>query len=120
MSEEVTALVDVLITKMERMDSDIDTLKEQNTILKGMVSNPEALLKQAGFVKAVTPATSDVWGDPLRGERDEVIEKAAIAIDGVMVNNMPEDNAQWHDMGWDEIHAMAEQAAQAEGRPVVV
>ena len=65
MSEEVTALVDVLITKMERMDSDIDTLKEQNTILKGMVSNPEALLKQAGFVKAVTPATSDVWGDPL-------------------------------------------------------
>ena len=113
MSEEVTALVDVLITKMERMDSDIDTLK-------GMVSNPEALLKQAGFVKAVTPATSDVWGDPLRGDRDEVIEKAAIAIDGVMVNNMPEDNAQWHEMGWDDIHAMAEQAAQAEGRPVDV
>ena len=57
----------------------------------------------------MTPATSD--GDP--SEEDEVIEKAAIAIDGVMVNNMPEDNAQWHDMV-DKIHAMAEQAAQAE------
>ena len=121
MSEEVTALVDVLITKMERMDGDIDVLKEQNSILKSMVSNPESLLKQAGFIKAVTPATSDVWGDPLRGERNEVIEKAAIAIDGVMVGgDMPTDNADWHEMGWDEIHAMANEAAQAEGRPVDV
>ena len=118
MSEEVTALVDVLITKMERMDSDIDALKEQNLVLKGMVSNPESLLKQPGFVKAVTPATSDVWGDPLRGERNEVIEKAAIAIDGVMVNGMPQDNADWHEMDWESIHAMANEAAQAEGRPV--
>jgi len=118
MSEEVTALVDVLITKMERMDGDIDLLKEQNSILKSMVSNPESLLKQAGFIKAVTPATSDVWGDPLRGERNEVIEKAAIAIDGVMVGGMPESNADWHEMDWESIHAMANDAAVTEGRPV--
>jgi len=118
MSEEVTALVDVLITKMERMDGDIDVLKEQNSILKSMVSNPESLLKQAGFIKAVTPATSDVWGDPLRGERNEVIEKAAIAIDGVMVGGMPESNADWHEMDWESIHAMANDAAVTEGRPV--
>ena len=52
---------------------------------------------------------------------NEVIEKAAIAIDGVMVTgDMPENNADWHEMGWDEIHAMANEAAQAEGRPVDV
>tara|TARA_R100000152_G_C6777395_1_gene207225 strand:- start:1087 stop:1443 length:357 start_codon:yes stop_codon:yes gene_type:complete len=116
MSDDVNTLVGALITKMERMDSDIDILKAQNVILKGMVDNPETLLKQAGFIKATTPATEDVWGDPLRGERNEVIEKAAIAIDGVMV--MPESNADWHEMDWDEIHAMANDAAQAEGRPV--
>jgi hypothetical protein len=116
MSDDVNTLVGALITKMERMDSDIDILKEQNVILKGMVNNPETLLKQAGFIKTTTPATEDVWGDPLRGERNEVIEKAAIAIDGVMV--MPDSNADWHEMGWDDIHAMANEAAVVEGRPV--
>lgn len=120
MSDEVTALVDALITKMERMDGDIGSLKEQNMELRKMVSNPGHLLQKAGFVRFDTPSTEDVWGDPLRGDRNEVIEKAAIAIDGVMVNNMPEDNAQWHEMGWDEIHAMANEAAQVEGRPVDV
>ena len=103
MSEEVTSLMDDLITKMERMDGDIDSLRAQNMQLRKMVSDPDTMLLKSGFVKATTPATADVWGDPLRGERNEVIEKAAIAIDGVMVNNMPEDNAGWHEMGWDEM-----------------
>jgi len=115
MTDDVTNLVDALITKMERMDGDIDMLQAQNLELRKMVSNPGSLLQRAGFVKAVTPATNDVWGDPLRGERNEVIEKAAIAIDGVL---MPNTNADWHEMEWDEIHAMAEGAAVAEGRPV--
>ena len=121
MSSDVTTLVDALITKMERMDGDIGALQAQNLELRKMVSNPDALLQKAGFVKFGTPSTEDVWGDPLRGERNEVIEKAAIAIDGVMVTgDMPENNADWHEMGWDEIHAMANEAAQAEGRPVDV
>tara|TARA_R100000008_G_scaffold86522_1_gene79960 strand:- start:1160 stop:1519 length:360 start_codon:yes stop_codon:yes gene_type:complete len=117
MSEEVTTLVDALITKMERMDGDIGVLKEQNIELRKMVSNPGMLLQKAGYVKASTPETEDVWGDPLRGDRNEVIEKAAIMVDGIMVEP-PTNNQDWHDMGWDEIHAMAEQAAVAEGRPV--
>ena len=116
MSEEVTNLMDALITKMERMDGDIDSLRAQNLELRKMVSDPDTMLLKSGFVKASTPHTDDVWGDPLRGERNEVIEKAAIAIDGVMV--MPESNADWHEMGWDEIHAMANEAAISEGRPV--
>ena len=119
MSNDVTTLVDALITKMERMDGDIGALQAQNMELRKMVSNPDSLLQKAGFVKFGTPSTEDVWGDPLRGERNEVIEKAAIAIDGVMVaGEMPTENADWHEMGWDEIHAMANEAAQAEGRPV--
>ena len=117
MSDDVTNLVDALISKMERMDGDIDTLKAQNQELRKMVSNPSALLQKAGYVSTSTPASEDVWGDPLRGERNEVIEKASVMIDGIMVDP-PTNNAEWHNMGWDEIHTMAESAAVAEGRPV--
>ena len=117
MSDDVTNLVDALITKMERMDGDIGILQEQNLELKKMISNPGSLLRKAGYVRASTPATEDVWGDPLRGDRNAVIEKAAIMVDGILVEP-PVDNADWHDMGWEEIHAMAESAAVAEGRPV--
>ena len=117
MSDDVTNLVDALITKMERMDGDIGILQEQNLELKKMISNPGSLLRKAGDVRASTPATEDVWGDPLRGDRNAVIEKAAIMVDGILVGP-PVDNADWHDMGWEEIHAMAESAAVAEGRPV--
>ena len=118
MTNDVSDLVDALITKMERMDGDIGSLKQQNQELRKMVSSPDYLLQKSGFVKFGTPASEDVWGDPLRGDRNDVIEKAAIAIDGVMVNNMPDANAEWHEMNWDQIHAMANEAAQVEGRPV--
>ena len=39
MSEEVTNLMDALITKMERMDGDIDALRAQNQELRKMVSD---------------------------------------------------------------------------------
>ena len=117
MSNDVNTLVDALITKMERMDGDIHILREQNVELHKMLNNPSTILQKAGYVRTDTPATEDVWGDPLRGERNEVIEKAAIAIDGVLVQP-PSSNQEWHDMGWEEIHAMAESAAVAEGRPV--
>ena len=117
MANDVTNLVDALITKMERMDGDIGILQEQNIELRKMISNPANLLQKAGYVRTSTPATEDVWGDPLRGDRNEVIEKAAIMVDGIMVDP-PSNNQDWHDMGWDEIHAMAETAAVAEGRPV--
>jgi len=117
MVNDVTTLVDALITKMERMDGDIDILREQNLELRKMMADPGALLLKAGYITTSTPATEDVWGDPLRGDRNAVIEKAAVMIDGIIVTP-PVDNQDWHDMGWDKIHAMAEQAAVAEGRPV--
>lgn len=109
-SEQTDAMIlmKALISKMESMDAEITSMRKS-------MDTPELLLKRAGFVRANTPANEDVWGDPLRGDRDDVISKAAAAIDDVGMS-MPESNEEWHDMSWDEIHAMANTAAEAEGR----
>ena len=113
MGEEADAMVlmKALISKMEAMDAELGMLRKQ-------VSNPQAMLRKSGFVKAITPATEDVWGDPLRGERDDVISKAAQEINESMGIPMPDTNEDWHDMSWDDIHAMANVAAETEGRRV--
>jgi hypothetical protein len=113
MSDDVMVLVNTLISKMESMDGDIHQLREQNHELKKAMSDPSILLKRAGFVRAQTPASEDVWGDPLRGDRDDVIVKG----DGASIT-MPTTNEEWHEMEWDDIHAMAEEAAAIEGRNV--
>jgi len=107
---DAMTLMKALISKMEAMDSEIIAMRKS-------MHTPELLLKRAGFVRANTPANEDVWGDPLRGDRDDVISKAANAIDESGMN-MPSSNEEWHEMDWDEIHAMANTAAQAEGRRV--
>ena len=107
---DAMTLMKALISKMEAMDSEI-------TAMRKSMNTPELLLKRAGFVRANTPANEDVWGDPLRGDRDDVISKAAAAIDDVGII-MPESNEAWHEMSWDDIHAMANEAAQVEGRRI--
>ena len=67
-------LMKALISKMESMDAELSSMRKS-------MDTPELLLKRAGFVRANTPANQDVWGDPLRGDRDTVISKAAAAID---------------------------------------
>lgn len=111
-SEQTDAMIlmKALISKMESMDAEITSMRKS-------MDTPELLLKRAGFVRANTPANEDVWGDPLRGDRDDVISKAAAAIDDIGMS-MPESNEEWHDMSWDEIHAMANTAAEAEGRRI--
>jgi len=109
---DAMALMKALIGKMEAMDAELGMLRKQ-------VSNPHTMLRKSGFVKAVTPASEDVWGDPLRGERNEVISKANDEVSESMTGmNMPNTNEEWHDMSWDEIHAMANTAAEAEGRRI--
>ena len=103
-------LMKALISKMESMDAEIASMRKS-------MDTPELLLKRAGFVRANTPANEDVWGDPLRGDRDDVISKAAAAIDDAGMS-MPNSNEEWHDMSWDDIHAMANTAAEAEGRRI--
>lgn len=103
-------LMKTLISKMESMDAELSSMRKS-------MNTPELLLKRAGFVRANTPANQDVWGDPLRGDRDTVISKAAAAIDDAGMS-MPDSNEEWHEMSWDEIHKMADEAAQAEGRRI--
>ena len=113
MAEEADAmmLMKALIGKMEAMDAELRMVRKQ-------VSNPQTMLRKSGFVKAVTPASEDVWGDPLRGGRDEVISKAAGSRSEAMGTPMPDTNEDWHEMSWDAIHEMANTAAEAEGRRV--
>ena len=108
MSDDVTTLVSALITKMERMDAQIDVLRKE-------VANPDIILKRAGLVHARSPTATDVWGDPLRGDIDEVITKAVGEV-GDSPITMPNTNEEWKEMSWDDIHVMAEQAAGTEGR----
>ena len=112
MSEETDAmtLMKALIGKLESMAAEIISMRKS-------MNTPELLLKRAGFVRAKTPANEDVWGDPLRGDRDDVISKAAAAIDAAGMS-MPSSNEEWHDMSWEEIHAMANTAAEVEGRRI--
>ena len=111
MAEDTDAMVLMkALIKNGSMDAEITSMRKS-------IHTPELLLKRAGFVRAKTPANEDVWGDPLRGDRDDVISKAAAAIDDAGMS-MPDSNEEWHDMSWEEIHAMADTAAQVEGRRI--
>ena len=42
-------LMGVLITKMENMDNDLESLKQENVRLRKMVSNPSIMLKKSHY-----------------------------------------------------------------------
>jgi len=98
----VMRLMNALITKMERMDSEMHEMRSD-------LRDPRSLLKRAGYVRSHSPSVNDVWGDPLRGNRGDTIEKAG---DGTEIDVMalPATNEEWHDMSWEDIHALAETA----------
>tara|TARA_R110002020_G_scaffold118792_6_gene271403 strand:- start:37012 stop:37383 length:372 start_codon:yes stop_codon:yes gene_type:complete len=98
-------LMKALIGKMERMDSDLGQIRKENQQLRRILRDPSALLKRAGFVQTTTPSVEDVWGDPLRG--DGAIVKG---IDGESLFEVPENNQDYYEMEWAEIHDLANQA----------
>ena len=104
----VMRLMNALITKMETMDSQMHSMRAD-------LRNPDTLLKRAGFVRMQSPSVDDVWGDPLRGDRSGVIEKAG---DGSEIDtvNLPSSNEEWHDMDWGDIHALADSAGAPKDR----
>lgn len=98
-------LMGVLISKMESMDNDLQSLKTQNAKLRKMVSNPVSMLKKAGFVHARTNAPSDVMADEFRGDGSELLK----GVEGNEIS-IPSNNAAFHEMDWGDIHALASQA----------
>ena len=98
-------LMKALIGKMERMDTDLGQIRKENHQLRRILRDPSALLKRAGFVRSETPKVEDVWGDPLRG--DGAIVKG---VDEDSFFEVPENNQDYYDMDWSEIHSLANQA----------
>lgn len=98
-------LIEVLIQKMESMDATIETLKIENELIKQNIVNPSGLLKKMGFVPMVTPIAEDVRDDIFRGGGDNILK--AIDENGLEI---PGTNEEFHNMKWEEIHALAESA----------
>lgn len=96
-------LMNTLISKMESMDGDLQSLKVENAALRKAISNPTNFLKKAGFVSAMTPLSEDVEVDAFRAHDDAIIK-----------GHDEFSNADIHKMSWDEIHDMAQQAKSTE------
>ena len=95
-------LMNVLITKMEDMDGNINALREENIRLRKMVSNPTHMLKKMGLVRATTPFTEDIINDPFRNDMNT---SSIMKGDNTSV---PLTNEAFHDLSWDDIHEMAQ------------
>ena len=102
-------LMGALISKMENMDAGLQVLKAENQELKRLMRNPAPLLKRAGFVSASTHRPTDVLDDGFRGDVEDFILKGENGED----ISMPTNNADFHNMEWADIHALAEQAKDA-------
>ena len=107
MSDEAPEqLMNALISKMETMDADIQSIRAENQILKRAIDNPQLILRKAGFVPYGTPLSEDVEVDAFRGDL------STISADGNSIIKEDPDkfsNTEIHEMSWDEIHDMADQ-----------
>ena len=106
MSEEVSPterLMNTLISKMESMDSDLQSLKHENALLRKAIRDPTSLFRKAGYVSAMTPLSEDVEVDAFRAADDAIIK-----------GHSDFSNTEIHQMSWEEIHEMAEQAKSTE------
>ena len=99
-SNTAEKLMGALISKMENMDSDLQQLKQENMNLRKAVADP---MKKAGFVVSKTQRPSGMIEDDFRPIGDDMVMKG----DGLA---MPNSNAEFHDMEWSDIHALADQA----------
>ena len=102
-------LMNVLITKMESMDSNLNVLKIENQRLQAIVNNPQAMLKKMGLVRTTTPLAEDARDDPFRG--DMMFEDNILKGEH---SSLPRTNEEFHEMSWDEIHDLASTAKDNE------
>ena len=108
-SDNAEHLMNVLITKMESMDSNLNVLKIENQRLQAIVNNPQAMLKKMGLVRTTTPLAEDARDDPFRG--DMMFEDNILKGEH---SSLPLTNEEFHEMSWDEIHHLASTAKDNE------
>ena len=105
-SDNAEKLMGVLINKMEIMDTNLNVIKAENAALKKLINNPQALLRKMGLVNVTTPFTEDLQVDPFRGDMD--------LSTGIMKSNKQNvtsiSNEEMHNMSWEDIHDMANDA----------
>lgn len=99
-------LMGALISKMENMDSDLRTLKQENLNLRKAIADPMNMLRKAGFVMSRTETPTGIPQDDFRPIGDDML------IKGTDID-MPSTNEEFHQMEWAEIHALAESAKSA-------
>ena len=99
-------LMGALISKMENMDSDLRTLKQENLNLRKAIADPMNMLRKAGFVMSRTETPTGIPQDDFRPIGDDMV------IKGTDID-MPSTNEEFHQMEWAEIHALAESAKSA-------
>ena len=102
-------LMQALISKMEFMDQTIQSLQEENAIIKKHMANPTGLLKKMGFVSMRTPFAEDVMPDIFRGDASDILK----AEEGREEISVPQSNSEFHDMNWADIHDLADSAKDA-------
>ena len=96
----------VLINKMEIMDSNLNIIKAENDALRRLINNPQALLRKMGLVSVSTPFTDDLQVDAFRGDMDfsnEIMKSNQQNITSI-------SNEELHEMSWEDIHEMANDA----------
>ncbi len=96
----------VLINKMEIMDSNLNIIKAENDALRRLINNPQALLRKMGLVTVRTPLTDDLQTDPFRGDMDfsgDIMKSNQQNITSI-------SNEELHEMSWEDIHEMANDA----------
>jgi len=100
-------LMEALISKMEQMDGTIQNLQAENTVIKQHMTNPEGMLKKMGFISIKTPMAEGIAPDIFRGGSDDILK----GQDGDVP--MPHSNEDFHAMGWEDIHVLADSAKDA-------
>lgn len=108
MTSSAEQLMTVLISKMEVMDNDLSLIKAENKALKQIMANPQSLMKKMGLVAVTTSLPTDVSIDPLRADLD-----MGNLLKGV-VSSIPQSNEEFHEMSWDDIHELAQDAKSTE------
>jgi len=99
-------LMGVLINKMEIMDSNLNIIKAENDALRRLINNPQALLRKMGLVSVSTPFTDDLQIDPFRGD----IDFSGDIMKSNQQNITSISNEELHEMSWEDIHEMANDA----------
>ena len=102
----VDQLMSALITKMEKMDTDIDALRHENQVLKGIISNPDFILRKAGFTSSRTPQPTDLLPDTFRGDSAQILKEMEMEA-------LPSTNEEFHALSWEDIHSLADTAKSA-------